>query len=323
MLESGSDEGLDHEQRATRMSKSFTIAVLPDTQKYAESYPEVFTCQTQWIAHNKDGLNIAFVLHEGDITNGNVDYQWRNASASMGVLDGVVPYAIVMGNHDMGVGGKCDSRESLFHTYFPVSRYQSLQTFGGVYEPGRLDSSYHLFTAGDIDWLVLAIEYLPRDPVLAWANQVVASYPDRRVIVLVHSYVFPDNTLYGSSADHEWDPGEYPIATGPGSVNNGVEMWDKFVRRHPTISFVFSGHFEAPGYGRMIGVGDKGNLVYQMLANYQALENGGNGYMRLVTCYADRGVVGVRTYSPYLDKYLTDSDNQFEFDHVDLGQPGL
>ena len=302
------------------MSDSFTMAVLPDTQIYAESYPEVFTCQTEWIANSKDRLNIAFVLHEGDITNGNVDYHWRNASASMAVLDGVVPYAIVMGNHDMGVEGGCDSRESLFHTYFPVSRYSSLDTFGGVYEPDRLDSSYHLFTAGGIDWLVLAMEYLPRDPVLAWANRVVAEYPNRMVIVLVHSYMYPDNTLHGSSADHEWDPGDFPIAAGPGGINNGVEMWDKFVRRHPTISLVFSGHFTASGgTARLIGVGDKGNRVYQMLANYQALENGGNGYMRLVTCHTDRGVVGVQTYSPYLDKYLTDSENQFEFDHVELG----
>ena len=259
------------------------------------------------------------MLHEGDITDGNVDYQWRNASASMGVLDGVVPYAVVMGNHDMGAGGACDSRESLFHTYFPVSRYKTLHTFGGVYDPERLDSSYHLFTAGGLDWLVVAVEYLPRDPILAWANQVVASYPGRRAIVLVHSYVFPDNTLHGSSSDHGWDPENDPIAAGLGSINNGVEMWDKFVRRHPTISFVFSGHFMAPGStGRLIGVGDKGNRVYQMLANYQALENGGNGYMRLVTCDTGRGVVGVRTYSPYLDEYLTDSENQFEFDQVDL-----
>ena len=304
------------------MSKSFTMAVLPDTQIYAETYPEIFTCQTKWIADNKDRLNIAFVLHEGDITNSNVDYEWLNASGSMEVLDGVVPYAIVMGNHDMGVGGECDSRESLFHNYFPVSRFKSLSTFGGVYDPGRLDSSYHLFTAGGLDWLVLALEYLPRDPVLAWANQVVASYPSRRVIVLVHSYLFPDNTLHGSSADHDWDPEEYPIADSPGGVNNGVEMWDKFVRRHPSIKFVFNGHFMARGStGRLVGVGDKGNRVYQMLANYQGLENGGNGYMRLVTCHPGRGVVGVQTYSPYLDRYLTDSENQFEFDDVDLGEP--
>ena len=305
------------------MSKSFTIVVLPDTQIYAESFPGIFTCQTEWIADNKDRLSIAFVLHEGDITNANADGQWRNASTSMGVLDGVVPYAIVMGNHDMGVGGECDSRESLFHAYFPVSRYESLSTFGGVYEPELMDNSYHLFAAGGVDWLVLALEYLPRDSVLAWANEVVASHPSRRAIVLVHSYVFPDNTLHGNSADHEWDPGEHPIGATQGGVNNGVEMWKKLMRRHPSITFAFSGHFMARGStGRLVGVADKGNSVYQMLANYQGLENGGNGYMRLVTCDIGRGVVGVRTYSPYLDKYLTDSENQFEFENVDLGQPG-
>ena len=303
------------------MTKSFTLAVLPDTQIYAESYPHVFTAQTQWIAENRDAHNIAFVLHEGDVTNGNVEYHWQNASESMGVLDGVAPYAIVLGNHDMGPGGACEVRESpLFNQYFPVSRYEPLPTFGGTFEADRLDSSFHLFSVGDAGWLVLALEYLPRDQVLEWANDVVASHPDRRVIVVTHSHVYPDDTLHGSLPAHEWDPADFGISTEPGGVNNGAEAWDKLLRRHPTMSMAFSGHFvDRGGTARVLGAGDGGNQVHQMLANYQNMENGGEGYLRLVECDPTEGTVSVKTYSPYHDSYLTDSRNQFTLTRVELG----
>ena len=45
--------------------QNFSIVVLPDTQFYSESYPGIFTNQTQWIVDNKDRLNIKFVIHVG------------------------------------------------------------------------------------------------------------------------------------------------------------------------------------------------------------------------------------------------------------------
>ena len=241
------------------------VAVLPDTQIYAESYPHVFTAQTQWVTDNKDALNIVFVLHVGDITNGNVPYHWKNASDSMRVLDGAVPYAIVMGNHDMGPGGDCSVRESLFNQYFPVSRYQSLSTFGGTFERGMLDSSVHLFHAGGTDWLVLALEYLPSDQVLQWADGVLASHLHRRVIILTHCHVYSDNSLFGSNPAHDWHPEDYGISSQPGGVNNSAQTWDKLMRHHPNIPLVVSGHFigngisSRDGAARLIGIGESGN----------------------------------------------------------------
>ena len=158
------------------MSEAFTFAVLPDTQIYAESYPHIFTAQTQWIADHKDDLNIAFVLVAGDITNGNEPDHWDNARDSIRVLDGAVPYAIVLGNHDMGPGGDCSTRESLFDDYFPVARYETLPSFGGTFEKGTLDSNFHLFNGGGTDWLLLALEYLPRDHVLNWADGLLTDH---------------------------------------------------------------------------------------------------------------------------------------------------
>ena len=41
--------------------KPFTIVVLTDTQYYSNSYPEIFTEQTQWIADNKIDVKDEFL----------------------------------------------------------------------------------------------------------------------------------------------------------------------------------------------------------------------------------------------------------------------
>src|SRR5690242_12038852 len=88
----------------------FSIVILPDTQYYSAYYPAIFTSQTQWILNNRSSRNIAFVIHEGDITNTNTNAEWQNASTSMGMLDGTVPYIVVPGNHDYcAVPANCGS----------------------------------------------------------------------------------------------------------------------------------------------------------------------------------------------------------------------
>ena len=46
---------------APAAAQDFSIVVLPDTQNYSTSYPNIFSAQTQWIANNKDALNIVFL----------------------------------------------------------------------------------------------------------------------------------------------------------------------------------------------------------------------------------------------------------------------
>ena len=309
-----------------RSNTEFSVVLIPDTQIYAQSYPAIFTGQTQWIVNNKDNFNIAFVLHEGDLTNDNTVAEWDNVDTSMSILDGNVPYFIAAGNHGMGADGR---DTTLLNQYFPVSRFNTLLSFGDVYEPDHIENGYYYFTVGGIDWLVLSLELAPRNKVLDWANQVVNNHPNRRVIVLTHNYMYWDDTRVG--------PGDYANPKNYGvwcdvsdpneSCNDGEDMWENFVKLHENISFVFSGHIIGDGVsvldgtGRLVSTGDYGNKVYQMLANYQHLKNGGNGWLRIVTFYPDHDKVTVETYSPYLDQYNTESDEQFEFINVDLTIP--
>jgi hypothetical protein len=225
-------------------------------------------------------------------------------------LDGVVPYAIAPGNHD-GLGSPTIETE-LFNAHFPVREYQGRATFGGVFESNKLDNSYHFFRAGGIDWLVLAYEFGPRDEVLAWANQVVASHPGHKVILVTHTHIYSDDTLHGSSATHYWAPKSY------GRPNDPTDVWEKFIRRHANIVFVFNGHVLNDGAGRLVGVGDHGNKVYQMLANYQMYPSGGAGFLRLIECDPGRDRFTVQSYSPYWDFFLSWEKQQFAYDNLGL-----
>jgi hypothetical protein len=297
----------------------FTIVVLPDTQMYtidALYDLDLFSVQTEWVLANEEALNIKFVLHEGDLvhrvppTPDNLE-EWARAEYSMGLLDGLVPYAIAPGNHD-GLGRSRDAVE--LNTFFPLSEYEDLPTFGGVFEEGRIENTYHYFSAGGVRWLVLALEFGPRDSVLDWANGVVADHPFRQVIVVTHAYLYSDNSLHGSATYHQWNPHDYPVADEPGGVNDGVEIWEKLIRKHENIMFVFSGHVLFDGAGLRVSAGDHGNLVYQMLANYQMKPLGGSGFLRILRFDPSENVVDIETYSPYLDEYNSTSQHQFGFE---------
>ena len=82
----------------------FSVVVLPDTQFYAQSYPQIFNQQTQWIVNNQANYNIQFVLGEGDVVNtAEQAVQWQSADAAVKLLDNAnIPYVMAIGNHDYG-----------------------------------------------------------------------------------------------------------------------------------------------------------------------------------------------------------------------------
>ncbi len=291
---------------------SWTLVVLPDTQFYSESYPQLFADQTRWIAANKDRYDIRYVLHVGDLVNGDVPPQWANAVAAFANLDGVVPYAFVPGNHDYSQFYPV--RTSRINTFLPPSRFQSWPTFGGVKDAGRIENSYHLFSAGGSDWLILALEFGPRNATVAWANSILDQYPDRRAIVMTHAYLYDDGTRYDWAAKgvrQAWNPHSYSIEWDPDGTNDGEELWQKMIRQHPNVVWTLNGHVSNDGLGRLTSKNDAGLDVVQTCVNYQMLDLGGQGYLRLMEFRPDGKTVQIKTYSPYNGAYLTDPQNQF------------
>ncbi|MCO6046183.1 metallophosphoesterase [Aeoliella sp. ICT_H6.2] len=305
---------------------SWTLAILPDTQIYAQSYPQHYDAQTQWIADHAESHNIKYVLHEGDITNRNTIGQWDNALASMNKLNGVVPYAMAPGNHDYGPNGNGGDRDSFFNSdsYFgPNSFYGSQASVGGFFEPSKTDNSWHTFNAGGKDWLVLALEWGPRNEVVDWANQVVSSHPNHDVMLVTHAYMYYDETIYDWStkgSSQSWNPHGYGIHN-TSTANDGQELWDKLVSQHDNFRMTFNGHVLNDGTGFRSTAGVGGNPVHQMLANYQMNAQGGMGDMRLLEFKDDGETVEVRTYSPVLDRLDMSYDQQFTLNLNELHSP--
>ena len=291
---------------------SFTLVVLPDTQNYAESFPDLLEQQTRWIAEHRTDRNIAFVITLGDLTNRNTTDQWENVRRAFRHLDGVVPYVLVTGNHDYGNLGNTDSRETGLNTVFSEGDFFQRPTFGGLFGP-RLDNTYHLFTAGGRDWLVLALEWGPRHMVLHWADMILDQYPERHAIVVTHAYLYSDNTRYDhvSRPEQRWNPHSYPSAKLPEGTNDGEAIWTKLIAPHDNVDFVLSGHVLNTGTGRLSSTNPHGHVVHQIMANYQERPRGGEGYLRLMEFPPDVAAVQVKTYSPVLDRYLTDPTQQF------------
>jgi predicted MPP superfamily phosphohydrolase len=119
--------------------------LLPDTQQYTKSCPQFFEAQTKWIAAQKTTRHVAYLIHMGDITEHEGPKEWDVAQRSLRLLGGHVPYVLVTGNHDYTGGG----RQTRLHEYFPPTAFKPWPTFGGLYQDGRLENSYHLLTIGE------------------------------------------------------------------------------------------------------------------------------------------------------------------------------
>jgi hypothetical protein len=296
---------------------SFTIVVLPDTQKYAANNPDGYLLQTEWIAREREARNIACVLHLGDITDHNEPAEWNLAAEAMHRLDGHVPYFMVLGNHDYSQKGACADRTTRFNEYFPLAIYSKLPTFGGTYdrEPDRLENSYHLFSAGGRDFLALMLEFGPRNDVVRWANEVAAKHRDRAAILVTHAYMYYDDSRYDWSQrgkDQKWNPHSYKVAANTADdVNDGEALWQKLVSQHENFILTLNGHVIGDGLGRTATQTRGGRTVHQMLVNFQMKPRGADGWLRLLEFRADGQTVDVCDYSPTRNQCNKSAQNRF------------
>ena len=292
------------------------FVLLPDTQYYAEKYPEVLDSQISWIERNVGNINL--VIQQGDLTQNNNDIEWQLVQKNFRRLNNRLPYVLALGNHDMGsASGKfADVRNTtLYNQYFPYAEMTKLPAFAGAFEAGKTDNAYYTLETGKIKWLVLSLEFGPRNSVLNWANEIVSQYPSYTVVVNTHSYMYSDSTRQGPGDN--WRPQAYGVGkdTGANAVNDGEQIWEKLIRKHANIRFVFSGHILNSGVGTLISINDAGDYVYQMLANYQSevkgSVRGGNGWLRILDMDFKKKTLHVSTYSPYVNQYKNEPAHQF------------
>ncbi len=302
-----------HGRRVT--GEDFTIIVLPDTQYYSETYPYIFDSQTQWIVEKKDDRNIVFVTHLGDIVEiGDNATEWDRADAAMSYLedpattfqlDGI-PYGVAPGNHDQSIRGIARTygdeggTTSDYNQYFGVHRFAGREYYGGHYDfgdpasyPDNNDNNYQLFSAGGMDFLFVNLEFdqspsTSRTAVLEWLDNLVMTYPDRQAIIMTHYMINP----YALFSDQ------------------GQAIYD-IVKDNPNVFLMLGGHVH--GAARRTDP-FLGNVIHSLLSDYQYWDNGGNGFLRVMTFSPENDEIRVQTYSPWLDSYETSPANDFTLD---------
>jgi hypothetical protein len=159
--------------------------------------------------------------------------------------------------------------------------------------------------------ILLALEWGPRDEVIAWANRLMDANPDRYGILITHAYLNNDDLRY------DWTDGAHPQDFDPHfyatpGVNDGEELWQKLVRKH-RFAMVIDGHVLGRGTGYLASKTDTGITYHQILADYQFRTLDGEGYLRLLEIQPDGKTVKVSTYSPLYDSYLSDADQTYSF----------
>ncbi len=261
---------------------TYTFVWMSDTQLYSQAYPEIYLSMTQWIQENLSSYNLCYVFHTGDVINKRTrPEQWAHADAAMGILDGVIPYSIAAGNHD--VGRKKTSYEYFLHSFgeerFAFNTNKVLFYRGGEARAEWLD-------VGTLQFLIIAMGWNPKpDETIAWINELLQENPNRIAILITHNYLQADGSLSA----------------------NGSLLYHRIVLPHPNLRMVLCGH-NHNAVQNTAEIDDNGDevvdrRVYQLLADYQETENGGNGFMRLLTISEQTKELRVTTYSPYLDQY--------------------
>ena len=228
---------------AAPASAPFTIIVLPDTQKLtAYDKPDerraMLHAQTQWIAQQRDTRNIVFVTHVGDIVDhgGAERVEWAYADAALDRLDGVVPYAVVGGNHDPERPGSVASGWDSYLRWFGPDRFAGRSWFGGAAPDGL--STYQVFSAGGMQVLHLALELEVPDDAIRWAQGVIDDHPSMPTIITTHAYL-NDESRRTRDEDVQFDG------------NSGEAIWQKLIRPNAQIILTLNGHFwQHGGVGR-------------------------------------------------------------------------
>ncbi|NPC94285.1 hypothetical protein HOO54_19200 [Bacillus sp. WMMC1349] len=279
------------QDRIQLLPNDYSFIWMTDTQYYAESYPHIFEKQVNWIASQKDKLNIQYVFHTGDVVD-DADQliQWKRADRYMKVLDdNQIPYGVLAGNHD--VDHKSNSYQT-FSKYFGEKRFKNKPYYGGAYNHHN-KGHYDLISSGGHDYVMISMGWGIGEKELEWINHVLRQYPDRKAILAFHEFLL----VSGSRS---------PL---------GEKIFEHVIKPNRNVMAVLSGHYHSSNLKidqlDDDGDGQSDRNVYQMVADYQGGPEGGQGYLRIFHIDLKHDTIHVKTYSPYLDDYNFYDPHQF------------
>ena len=284
----------------------YSMVVLPDTQFMVNIFTDDYYKMMQWVADNRDTLNIQAVMHMGDMVHETTDEDWSAFKAGMTLLDEAgIPWMPMMGNHD-------DSEA--MHKYFDYQTYGSGRSwFGGSFHADKLDHTYWFVTVGSREYMILALGWAPNWDVLDWAKGVVETHPDKNVIINCHAYMSSSGKLLPGGQKNSvgaYHPG-YP---------EGTDIWEAF-RGYENVVLAMGGHVSSPDIVSYVDQNGAGENVHSLLIDNQDDKTSlSAGMVAVLTFHNDSDTVELSWYSTKKDAmYGPENQYAIHVPHVDTG----
>lgn len=290
----------------------YSFVALGDTQYVCERDKKSGTDDMSpifdWIVNNKENKNIQFVMGLGDITDETSDGEYAIAKNQYKKLQNAgIRYSIIKGNHD-GIFGydtedgndptRFDEYLADGYTYDGICEAPVFDE-GGNLISGTIGSTYHKIEVAGQKWLVLALDYNASADTFAWANGVISSNPDYRVIITTHGYI-NGNLEWGYLDKSDYASGEY--------------IWTNLASLHENVEMVICGHYDTVDIASHKRVGVNGNVVTELLIDRQTIDQSeAYGHVTLLRFSADGKEIKVEDFTTAKEKYFRPT-NQFVLD---------
>ena len=227
----------------------------------------------EWLIQNQRTRRISYVFGLGDTIDTLTSYpesynpsvnnprEWELASGQINMLNGIIPYSIVRGNHD---------DEGGYHKYICNDYYVS-QMEGFYYDPllpatagNSMSNSYRKIEICGHKYLMLSLDYQITDGVKSWANEVISSNPDYHVIVSMHAFVAKWGGIWQGAIGQA---NEFNVTEEV--FFDGQALWDDVFSRHENVFMILSGHASVPDPVIRTKTGENGNEVLCILVDPQ------------------------------------------------------
>ncbi len=306
----------------------YSFAIIGDQQCMVQYARELnsnkyFKKIYDYILNNASSKKIAHVFNLGDIVQTTYEYDQTNtdehksrmdkeaeiAYTQIARLDGVVDYSLVRGNHD---------GPEFYEQYYGVN--STYTGYASHIEDYFINSSnsVHYFSAGNLDYMVVTLDFGAGDLVIEWANEIIAAHPNHNVIISTHAYMYKDGNLLTNSnlcarkPDGTNDP-LYNTAMGA-TANNGDDLWNKLISKHANIVMVLNGHVGSEDVVCTQLKGENGNTVTNVLINPQEMDTmfksqGGVGAVAMFYFSNGGKTVEVRYWSTAQEAFIKTNNN--------------
>ncbi len=309
----------------------------PDEIKYKYNYDvheypanDTFVKVYDYIINNAQDKKIAHVFGLGDITERASVWDWVQKGCPYApdeefsiaieqfkrMQAAGLDFSLVRGNHE-----SWDTYNKYLGTGEASAdlNYADMVDDVYVHPNGTVDytNTIHYFSAGNLDYMVITLDYGASDSVLKWASERIEANPYKNVIITTHAYMYRDGTTIDTNDAPAPSSDSDNIVYDKSNINNGDDMWNKLISKHANIVLAMSGHDPTDEIVMSQWQGVNGNTVTNILIDPQGMDkyyyqNGCSGAVAMFYFSNGGKTVDVRYWSTANNAYIK-TNNQFRF----------